>query len=898
MDEDGDMQIMGDMSPSATDSGTSSPSLSLSSTNSKLIEQTSTIGPADINMTASTGPSTKAAPAISTPAKIIASVCSVLGFVFIVALILFFLHRRRRSMPYLRTSRNLSKHGISLSHTDSHSISPTPLITPTTSNTPVPPEASKPSIPLTPPLRLRDRKILAVPNILRSNSTTPPPPQRTFPTAPYCAPTTNKLIPRHERTKIYNSKIPFLPSVGMGLIDFGHESDAGRDSTSSTTPPLSPNRPPRPHESMLEMPDLVSPLSPAPTQPGTSSSALSSSPSPKHRTTTTTVSSTSSMAYPPAVLSHPPSLIAPGMIGLAVTDPEALSLKGEINAPAPNPPPTRALPATPDAGNGSPRASSNSGNSCSQKGKGPIRVEDPRDSGTRINISGNTARSSTAIAHHQGSNVSDSIGVGIGKKSGAEVTVRTAPSVKEETGVIVIPAGPALPSPKATSRASSFVSSLVPAPLNPVVEAPSPTSSSSTGIVVTDSNDTVEMRDLGEKMAPSRQGLPDSSTPIPASMDSSNSAQVSSTNSPLRTTDKTIQKQPPHTSRFTMTPPTLFLQSSQRPRIQRVPSSPSPSSTSTPTYTSPVIHPATSPGKILPFRASLPLRPASIAITPHSYRSSTGSLPSVGTITNATTSPVHAGVSPLSSSFLRKPQSRSSTSSVAAVAKVSLSPDAQVFAELSDSYNRGGGNRSPSWSSASGTFSYGGGIAPLGSGVAEAGRRRSASVSLRGRRSRDSYGSGTLEERSNNRKSRSMRRVSADTAAIGQLGRRHSIVSSCSGWSGKRSSLSVGEGATRSRRFVDEELEELGGGYKSSNMSVASSETATATAVAAIKGIDIPAMSASSLEVDAEKIVEEASSAAFSSGMCSTSTAATIPAGWKKENIEWSDQRSENARDR
>ncbi|KAL2020547.1 hypothetical protein VTK56DRAFT_8347 [Thermocarpiscus australiensis] len=73
--------------------------------------------------------------------------------------------------------------------------------------------------PLTPPLRLRDRKFLpSLPSVLRPWSRSPSPPltpltpaynpQTVFPSSPICSPTTSKLIPRHERTARGYTRVP------------------------------------------------------------------------------------------------------------------------------------------------------------------------------------------------------------------------------------------------------------------------------------------------------------------------------------------------------------------------------------------------------------------------------------------------------------------------------------------------------------------------------------------------------------------------------------------------------------------------------------------------------------------------------------------------------------------
>lgn len=168
--------------------------------------------------------------------------------------------------------------------------SPAPLIS-----------SSQDSRPLIPPLRLRDRKLL--PSILRSSHNQSPSPPLTpltpahshgggggghssvvFPSSPITSPTTNKLVPRHERTpRVHGTSgsLPSLPSPALfgmhgsgapgsrgSLSSYGAGSTTGLSSLrneafsysgTASPPPTSPTRPPRPHEEPLEIPDLVKP---------------------------------------------------------------------------------------------------------------------------------------------------------------------------------------------------------------------------------------------------------------------------------------------------------------------------------------------------------------------------------------------------------------------------------------------------------------------------------------------------------------------------------------------------------------------------------------------------------------------------------------------------------------
>jgi len=265
------------------------------------------------------GQSTTSGSGLSGGAKIAIGVCSGLALVTLISVALLCLYRRKRRRTHLGLAKNIPSSG-----------SPTPLISTTNS-------AASGGAPLTPPLRLRDRRFL--PSILRPGNRSPSPPLTpltpayggysphhrlhpssggVFPSSPICSPTTNKLVPRHEKTPRVNGAslgigasesaagilppsafaLPALPgtatsrgslsSYGGASSTTGHSSlrhevapqlSAGNDSGSSTgpevgtgagtatgvcagAPPSFPNRPPRPHDAPLEIPDLVSPASP------------------------------------------------------------------------------------------------------------------------------------------------------------------------------------------------------------------------------------------------------------------------------------------------------------------------------------------------------------------------------------------------------------------------------------------------------------------------------------------------------------------------------------------------------------------------------------------------------------------------------------------------------------
>ncbi|KAK0639055.1 hypothetical protein B0T16DRAFT_462764 [Cercophora newfieldiana] len=274
--------------------------------------------------------STTSGSPLSSGAKIAIGVCSALALVFLIALALFCLYRRKRERTSLH--RTLRTH-LRLTQPVAPSSSPTPLISTTHSGA-----SGHQQPPLTPPLRLRDRRFL--PSILRPGNRSPSPPltpltpaysppahhlhpgsnSGVFPASPICSPTTSKLVPRHERARVHAGSVSstntttapamasaFLPGTATSrgsLSSYGGASassvtgtgpsslrneisqtagavpqvytmqaytplgTAGTGTAMATvTPPSSPTRPPRPHDAPLEIPDLVSPASPGPLGP-------------------------------------------------------------------------------------------------------------------------------------------------------------------------------------------------------------------------------------------------------------------------------------------------------------------------------------------------------------------------------------------------------------------------------------------------------------------------------------------------------------------------------------------------------------------------------------------------------------------------------------------------------
>jgi len=244
---------------------------------------------------------------LTTGTKVAIALSSALGVLLIICLALFLL--RRRQLKHKESNLYSVKSRIRY---------PCDYPPPGSPTTPLIPSPTTTRPPLTPPLRLRDRKFL--PSILRQ-SRSPSPPltplnpiyfagQAVFPSSPICSPTTNRLIPRHERTpKIYappttpSSSPPPLPPLPPAPA-YLHDHDRGSLGSTSTFAPStkstistaggpsislsslrnetvsllslppppppppppaarkSPTRPPRPHDAPLVIPDLVSPASP------------------------------------------------------------------------------------------------------------------------------------------------------------------------------------------------------------------------------------------------------------------------------------------------------------------------------------------------------------------------------------------------------------------------------------------------------------------------------------------------------------------------------------------------------------------------------------------------------------------------------------------------------------
>ncbi|KAK1772428.1 hypothetical protein QBC33DRAFT_564905 [Phialemonium atrogriseum] len=247
---------------------------------------------------------------LSTGAKAAIATCSGLGLLALISLTLFLLRWRNRG----KAARPPGvKDRIRLWRDDPRQppgSSPQRLISPAQSTTSM-------RSALTPPLRLRDRKFLLPAILLRpaggnnNNSNRPPSPPLTpltpvnsypgggvFPSSPICSPTTNRLVPRrepaprtnhhhhhqqaarssHSRSRGSLSGGSIAPSTksATSISATAQSSSSLRNETLPGTSSLSlcqsqsqqqqqqPTRPPRPHETPLEIPDLVTPT----TRPG------------------------------------------------------------------------------------------------------------------------------------------------------------------------------------------------------------------------------------------------------------------------------------------------------------------------------------------------------------------------------------------------------------------------------------------------------------------------------------------------------------------------------------------------------------------------------------------------------------------------------------------------------
>ena len=199
---------------------------------------------ADTDVTRShDAPSTRSQ-GLSTGVKAAIGVLSSLSILALLSLLLC-LHRRRRT-KHRRSLRARIKHASTAPSTSS---SPSRLV-------PLSTVSSRHGAPLlSPPLRLKDRRLL--PTLMGGGgpSRRPGRPSAAFPTSPLCAPTTSKLVPRNE-----NAPLPPFAPTPKPRSSASSRSTCSRASLRASAEP--PARPPRPHDAPLEIPDLVAPDTP------------------------------------------------------------------------------------------------------------------------------------------------------------------------------------------------------------------------------------------------------------------------------------------------------------------------------------------------------------------------------------------------------------------------------------------------------------------------------------------------------------------------------------------------------------------------------------------------------------------------------------------------------------
>ncbi|KAF7562384.1 hypothetical protein G7046_g1753 [Stylonectria norvegica] len=211
---------------------------------------------------------------LSTGVKVTIAVCILVGLLAFSTLIMCLLRRRSHKHNGDGFRRHIKHHT-----SPPPAGSPTPLFSPTLSHT------DQDGVPLTPPARLRERRLLPTVVNQRMSQGARPQTRAGFPASPLFAPTATKLIPRHERTpRAYGGGHSPPPSRGAtSRSAAGRERKCEGSMRSFTSDPntaaslasifgasvnhsdTSSTRHLRPHETALGIPGLISP-GPPPTR--------------------------------------------------------------------------------------------------------------------------------------------------------------------------------------------------------------------------------------------------------------------------------------------------------------------------------------------------------------------------------------------------------------------------------------------------------------------------------------------------------------------------------------------------------------------------------------------------------------------------------------------------------
>ncbi|ETS77480.1 hypothetical protein PFICI_11354 [Pestalotiopsis fici W106-1] len=215
--------------------------------------------------------------------KIAVGICSTIAAMAVIFVIWCLRRRKRSAKGYMQTPPPMTR--AFKAHYQEPSDSHASLITTTTTPPPPPPPPPPPAAtasgakspqPLTPPMRLSDRRFLpsvSSPASIRSSSAPPYssqpdlviPEHPAFPSSthrnspPYCHHETTSSM-EEKNTQIYNSHNINIPR--SSLSSGGTASTTGSETT--LTSPSSPSRPRRPHETPLLVPGLITPAGPPP----------------------------------------------------------------------------------------------------------------------------------------------------------------------------------------------------------------------------------------------------------------------------------------------------------------------------------------------------------------------------------------------------------------------------------------------------------------------------------------------------------------------------------------------------------------------------------------------------------------------------------------------------------